>query len=178
MKNSKAVGLNGIPTEAWKGLDEEGIDILWQLMKKIMEKDIVLVAENKEELEGKLERLRYFLESRGLMISRKNTEYMSTQLEGDQQTTIKSGRGDIKKVHKFKYLGSVIDNEWNMEEEIKNQIQCGWNKWGKVYVVICDRKVPIRFKGRVHKAGVRPAMPYELEEATTKENRRQNLGHN
>ncbi|XP_064101625.1 uncharacterized protein LOC135212142 [Macrobrachium nipponense] len=41
MKNSKAVGPDGIPAEAWKALDEEGIDILWQLMKKIMESETV-----------------------------------------------------------------------------------------------------------------------------------------
>ncbi|XP_064086075.1 uncharacterized protein LOC135201128 [Macrobrachium nipponense] len=41
MKNSKAVGPDGIPAEAWKALDEEGIDILWQLMKKIMESEMI-----------------------------------------------------------------------------------------------------------------------------------------
>ena len=39
MKNGKAVGPDGIPVEAWKALDEEGIDILWLLMKKIMDSE-------------------------------------------------------------------------------------------------------------------------------------------
>ena len=71
--------------------------------------DIVLLAKDREELERKLERWRYALESRGLRISRKKTEYMTTDLEGDQQATIKLGGGNIKRVHEFKYLGSIMD---------------------------------------------------------------------
>ncbi|XP_064081905.1 uncharacterized protein C53C9.2-like [Macrobrachium nipponense] len=114
--------------------------------------------QGREELEGKVVRWRYALESRGLKISRKKAEYMPTKLDGNQQTTTKLGGGNIRRVHKFTYLGSVIDNEGNVEEEINNQIQCGWNNWRKVSGVICDRKVPIRLKGRLHKRMVRPAM--------------------
>ena len=35
MKNGKATGPDGIPAEAWKSLGEEGIDVLWDLMRKI-----------------------------------------------------------------------------------------------------------------------------------------------
>ncbi|XP_064115065.1 uncharacterized protein LOC135221171 [Macrobrachium nipponense] len=73
---------------------------------------------------------------------------------------------------------SVIDNEGNMEEEINNRIQCGWNNWRKVSSVICDSKVPIRLMGRVHKAEVRPAMTFGfwIRSSTTKENRGQQVG--
>ncbi|XP_064104347.1 uncharacterized protein LOC135214213 [Macrobrachium nipponense] len=138
--------------------------------------DIVLVAENTEELEGKLERWRYILESRGL--SRKKTQYMTTELNDDQQTTIKLGGRNIIRVHKFKYLRSVIDNQGNMEEEINNRIQCGWNNWMKVSGVICDRKVPIRLKGRVHKAVAIPAMTYRLEASPLKKTEGRKLNVN
>ena len=35
MKNGKAIGPDGIPVEVWKSLGEEGIDLLWDLAKKI-----------------------------------------------------------------------------------------------------------------------------------------------
>ncbi|XP_066970158.1 uncharacterized protein [Macrobrachium rosenbergii] len=35
MKNGKAIGPDRIPEEVWKGLGEEGIDMLWDLAKKI-----------------------------------------------------------------------------------------------------------------------------------------------
>ena len=39
MKNGKATGMDGIPVEVWKCLGEEGIDILWDLMKGIYEQE-------------------------------------------------------------------------------------------------------------------------------------------
>ncbi|XP_066947057.1 uncharacterized protein [Macrobrachium rosenbergii] len=35
MKNGKATGPDGVPPEVWKSLGEEGIDILWDLAKRI-----------------------------------------------------------------------------------------------------------------------------------------------
>ena len=130
--------------------------------------DIVLLAKNRDELERKLERWRYALESRGLRISRKKTEYMSTEMDGDHQATIKLGGENIKRVKEFKYLGSMIDAAGDMGKEVNNRIQCGWYNWRRVSGVICDRKVPLRLKGRVHKAVVRPAMTYGLEAAPLK----------
>ena len=39
MKNGKATGMDGIPVEVWKCLGEEGIDMLWDLMKGIYEQE-------------------------------------------------------------------------------------------------------------------------------------------
>ena len=41
MKNGKAVGPDGIPVEAWKALGEEGINLLWLLVKKIMDSETI-----------------------------------------------------------------------------------------------------------------------------------------
>ncbi|XP_068243835.1 uncharacterized protein [Palaemon carinicauda] len=40
MKNGKAVGLNGILVEAWKGLEEEGIDLLRDFCEKYDQEEI------------------------------------------------------------------------------------------------------------------------------------------
>ena len=37
--SGKAVGPDGIPVEAWRALGEEGIDVLWLLMKKVMDSE-------------------------------------------------------------------------------------------------------------------------------------------
>ena len=39
MKNGKATGMDGIPVEVWMCLEEEGIDMLWDLMKGIYEQE-------------------------------------------------------------------------------------------------------------------------------------------
>ena len=41
MKNGKAVEPDGVPAEAWNALGEERINILWMLMKRMMEMDTI-----------------------------------------------------------------------------------------------------------------------------------------
>ncbi|XP_063588669.1 uncharacterized protein LOC134765806 [Penaeus indicus] len=55
-----------------------------------------------------------------------------------------------------------------MDKEVKFRIQNGWNNRSKVSGVPCDRRVPIRLKGKVHKAVDRPALTYGLEAAPLK----------
>ena len=73
---------------------------------------------------------------------------------------------EIKRVNSFKYLGSVLDEEGNMEREVSHRIQAGWNNWRAASGVLCDRRVPLKLKGKFHKAVVRPAMLYGTETAS------------
>ena len=57
----------------------------------------------------------------------------------------------------------MVDETVEMEKEVTFRIQCGWNNWRKVSGVICDRRVPVKVKGKVQKTMVRPAMMYGLE---------------
>ncbi|XP_063591901.1 uncharacterized protein LOC134786959 [Penaeus indicus] len=98
-----------------------------------------------------------------MRISRSKTEYFTTDTSGDQQATIKLNGTYLKRVKTFKYLGSV-----GMEREVNFRIQSGWNNWRKVSGVICDKRVPVRLKGKVHKEVVRPALIYGLEAAPLK----------
>ena len=66
--------------------------------------DVVIIAKSRRELQEKLERWRQALENRGMRISRTKTEYMTTDLEGDQQATIQLDGRDVKRVTYFKYL--------------------------------------------------------------------------
>ncbi|XP_063598192.1 uncharacterized protein LOC134774725 [Penaeus indicus] len=55
-----------------------------------------------------------------------------------------------------------------MDRGVNFRIQCGWNNWRKVSGVICDKRVPVRLKGKVHKAVVKPTLIYGLEAAPLK----------
>ena len=69
----------------------------------------------------------------------------------------------------------MVDETAEMEKEVNHRIQCGWNNWRKVSGVICDRRVPIRLKGKVHKTVVRPALTYGLEAAPVKKTEEKKL---
>ena len=49
------------------------------------------------------------------------------------------------------------------EREVKKRVQAGWNGWRKVSGVICDRRLPVRVKGKVYSLMMRPVMVYGLE---------------
>ncbi|XP_037775501.1 uncharacterized protein LOC119572460 [Penaeus monodon] len=96
------------------------------------------------------------------------TEYFTTDIDGDQLATIKLDGEKWKRVRNFKYPGSMVDETAGMDKEVNFIIQSGWHNWRKVSGVLCDRRVPIRLKGKVHKAVVRPALTYGLEAAPLK----------
>lgn len=124
--------------------------------------DIVLVAETREEVEEKLNRWRDVLESRGLKISRNKTEYMQMgEQDDDNQLHLEQER--LKKVEAFRYLGSNLSQDGELDREICGRIQAGWKNWRKCSGLICDRKVSARVKGMMYRTVVRPAMLYGSE---------------
>ena len=49
----------------------------------------------------------------------------------------------IKKVQAFKYLGTHVSDDGDLDVEISHRIQCGWNAWRKLLGVLCDNKMNV-----------------------------------
>ncbi|XP_067121860.1 uncharacterized protein [Centruroides vittatus] len=126
--------------------------------------DIVLCAETKEELRVKLERWLGTLEGRGLRVSRSKTVYMcSGEVDGARERDLEL-RGDVfRRVNTFKYLGSTVAEDGGVDKEVTGRIQAGWRNWRDMSGVLCDKRVPLRLKGKVYRVVVRPAMLYAIE---------------
>ena len=123
--------------------------------------DIVLCSNRREVVEEKLEEWRREMEGRGLKISRSKTEYLSLNDSENGQISL---QGEVlKRVEKFKYLGSTVAEDGGLEAEITHRIQAGWKNWKKVSGVLCDKRIGVKLKGKVHKTVVRPAMMYGAE---------------
>ena len=69
----------------------------------------------------------------------------------------------IQQVDKFKYLGSIIEEDCEVDGDVNNRIQAGWLKWRKASGVICDRKVQDKVKGKFYRTAIRPAILYGSE---------------
>jgi len=71
--------------------------------------DIVLIDETREGVNGKLERWRQSLESRGFRVSRSENEYLHRCFSGreDARREVTIDGMTIPKVEKFKYLGLI-----------------------------------------------------------------------
>jgi len=125
--------------------------------------DVVINTGTRDEAEQRLETWRHALERRGMRVSRKKTEYLCTGGGEKQQGSVMIGNTTVNRVTDFKYLGSSVQEDGGAETEVTRRIQSGWNSWRKITGVVCDRKVPDKLKGKLHRLMVRPAMLYGLE---------------
>ena len=86
---------------------------------------------------------------------------------GNRQThediEITLGEHVIQHVDKFKYLGSIIQEDCEVDGDVNNRIQAGWCKWRNASGVICDNKVQDKVKGKFYRTAIRPAMLYGSE---------------
>ncbi|XP_037787377.1 uncharacterized protein LOC119582936 [Penaeus monodon] len=90
--------------------------------------DIVLVAETKQEIQ-KMEGWRTALESRGLKISRKKTEYFTMDTEGDQQSTIQIDGLNLKRVDHSMTCGIEIAPLRKVEERKLDVAEMKMLRW-------------------------------------------------
>ncbi|XP_050508941.1 uncharacterized protein LOC126886137 [Diabrotica virgifera virgifera] len=69
----------------------------------------------------------------------------------------------IVKSNSFKYLGSVLQSNGEIDGDACSRIRAGWMKWKEASGVLCDRKIPMKLKGKFYKTAIRPAMMYGTE---------------
>ena len=99
-----------------------------------------------------METWREALKTRGIIISKSKTEYMSTDIEEDQELTIELDVTTLRWVSIFNYLGSITLSSGDLDREIGHRIQSGWNNWRMITGVLCDKKVPLKLRSKKHKA--------------------------
>ncbi|KAH1202974.1 LINE-1 retrotransposable element ORF2 protein [Glycine max] len=148
------------------------LDVLTEQIQEIAPRcmlfadDIVLLGESREELNERLETWRRTLETHGFRLSRSKSEYMECKFNKRRRVSnseVKIGDHIIPQVTRFKYLGSVIQDDGEIEGDVNHRIQAGWMKWRKASGVLCDAKVPIKLKGKFYRTAVRPAILYGTE---------------
>ncbi|XP_019256456.1 PREDICTED: uncharacterized protein LOC109234866, partial [Nicotiana attenuata] len=81
----------------------------------------------------------------------------------DADVEVKLDTQVIPKRASFKYLGSIIQGNGDIDEDVAHRIGAGWMKWRLASGVLCDRNVPLRLKGKFYRVVVRPAMLYGAE---------------
>ncbi|KAM1632312.1 hypothetical protein ACFX2K_020220 [Malus domestica] len=152
MKHRKAVGPDDIPIEVWKVLGETD--------------DIVLIDETQEGVNAKLNLWREVLESKGLRLSQSKTEYMECKFSangGQNELGVRIRDQEIPKSDRFRYLGSILQKNGELDGDLNHRIQAGWMKWKNASGVLCDHRMPLKLKGKFYRTAIRPAMLYGTE---------------
>ena len=60
-----------------------------------------------------------------------------------EEGEVRIGRHKVPTKEVFKYLGSIIQAN---RKDITHCIRVGWQKWRNTAGVLCDRRVPLKFK--------------------------------
>ncbi|GJW58861.1 hypothetical protein Tco_0105592, partial [Tanacetum coccineum] len=50
-----------------------------------------------------------------------------------------------------------------IDEDVAHRIGVGWMKWRAASGVMCDRRIPLKLKGKFYRVTIRPAMLYGSE---------------
>ncbi|KAL6498008.1 hypothetical protein OROGR_028405 [Orobanche gracilis] len=138
-------------------------DVPWCMM---FADDIVLIDETKDEVQQKLELWRDTLEARGFRLSRSKTEYMECRFCDNSDREAEMITFDGKVVHGstfFRYLGSIIQKDGELDGDVAHRIKAGWLKWKSATGVLCDPDMPHRLKGKFYRTTIRPALLYGTE---------------
>ncbi|KAE8676679.1 putative beta-D-xylosidase 2-like [Hibiscus syriacus] len=128
--------------------------------------DIVLVAETKSELNSRLATWKTALEEKGLRVNIEKTEYLCSNFSGnqnDEDVEVCIEGHVLPSKDCFKYLGSMIHKDGGVDDDVTHRIKAGWLKWRAATGVLCDKKVPLKLKGKFYRMAIRPALLYGSE---------------
>jgi hypothetical protein len=99
------------------------------------------------------------------MLSRSKMEYMkcdfsaTTKEEGDIRLDSKV----VLKKDTFRYLGSMLQKDGDIDEDVNHRIKADWLKWCQASGVLCDPRVPLKLKEKFYRTAIRSVMLYGAE---------------
>jgi hypothetical protein len=88
----------------------------------------------------------------------------TTQEEGD----VRLDGQVVPKKDAFRYLGSMLQKNGDIDENASHRIKSGWLKWRQASGILCDPRVPLELKGKFYRTAIRPTMLYEAKYWPTK----------
>jgi len=135
------------------------------LLTMLFADDIVLVSDDITSLQDSLNKWKEALESNGLRISRSKTEYLHCPYSDPTSPSpdIYLDGYLLKTCDHFKYLGSVVHKDGSCDADLNHRVSTGWMKWQQNSSVFCDKKMPMKLKGRLYSSVVKPALLYGTE---------------
>ena len=136
----------------------------WGSVRLIPLRQLDFPIKTKSGINDKLDVWREVLESKGFKISRTKTEYIKCNFNENRNTNdeiVKIASQEIRKSKKIRYLGSIIQQEGEIGEDVNHRVQAGWVKWRSASRVLNDRRIPLKLKEKFYKTAIRPAILLE-----------------
>jgi hypothetical protein len=77
--------------------------------------------------------------------------------------------GQVVPKDTFHYLGSMLQRDDDIDEDVSHRIKARWMKWRQALGVLCDKRVPQMLEDKFYRIAIRSAMLYGVECWPTKE---------
>jgi hypothetical protein len=127
--------------------------------------DAVLVDESRTGVDQKLELWRRTLEAKDFRLSRSKTEYMKCDFGAttQEERIVRLDGQVVPKKDTFRYLGSMLQKNGDIDEDVSHRIKADWFKWRQASGVLCDHRVPLKLKDKFYRTAIRSAILYGVE---------------
>jgi hypothetical protein len=118
--------------------------------------DVILVDESRTGVDQKLELWRRTLEAKGFRLSRSKIEYMKCDFSATTQEEwdVRLDGQVVPKKDTFCYLGSILQKDGDIDEDLSHRIKVGWLKWRQASGILCDPRVPLKLKGKFYRTAI------------------------
>ena len=123
--------------------------------------DISLLSHSQEHMQQKTDRVTNEAASVGLKLNSKKTKMMRICARNEKAVTV--GRENIEEVQSFNYLGSTVNADGNIMEEVNIRIGKAAGAFKKLRNIWKSRKISRRTKIRLYVSNVRSVLLYGAE---------------
>lgn len=131
--------------------------------------DTVLLASSPEELQLLLDRVTSTCDEYGLKLNTQKTKLMTVSKHPINPIPITAYGVDLEQVDNITYLGSNINNDWDMSKEIKQRIEKARSVFYRMKKVLCSRNINIELKLRLTRCYIFSTLLYGAESWTLTE---------
>ena len=133
--------------------------------------DIVITGRTKQILADTFCKLKHEAPNAGLIVNNNKTKYLFCTRKAINATYINAGEEQFEQVNSFKYLGTVVNTDSAVEEEIKERMGAGnmayrGHKKKQFSSILISRNV----KPQLYDTLIRPTVSYVPETWVLREN--------
>lgn len=156
---------------------KEGIILNGVLMNNIRyADDTLLLTGSIEHLQALLNRIEAACSRFGLNMNTKKTKFMIiSKKQYNRDLNITTNNGNIERVSRLVYLGTNINEEWNLSTEIKSRIAKARTTFMKLRNILSSHNLSLDLRVRMIRCYIFPVLLYGAEAWTLTESLLKNL---
>ena len=130
--------------------------------------DTAILADNANDLQTLLDQVNEESERLGLKINIGKTKFMVISKNDIPNTRISINGEDIEQVTQFKYLGCMINQKWDPDQEIRCRIEQARTTFLRLRTFISNKNLNLNLRYRMIKCYVWSVLLYGVETWTLK----------